>query len=116
MTKDLLLESKKYIDNPDIIIDMYDFSVEWMSDDAIQMLGKPRSEVIGKIAYFLEDLPMKKAQELSVKDMEKREGINEYPVKTKRGTILIKAKFKIFKYNSTYYYTATLVSFKPYKK
>ncbi len=114
----LLKEAKKYINDPDIIIDMFDKSICWMSKKGLKMMSLPKSDIIGKMAYvFFDTASFNEAAKIGAKDNAvTNKGVNEYPIKTKNGTLSLKFEFFIFQHNSILYYVGKLISSKPYKK
>jgi len=113
MDNQIFDKAKEFIEDLDIIIDLYDMSICWMSDKGKEIMSVPTSDMIGQTAYDFMASPMEDAQLQNKKDIMNSEGENEYPVNTKEGPLLLKFKYKTFKLNSGYYYVGKYLSSRP---
>lgn len=115
MEQELFQKAQESINDPDLIVNMYDHSIVWASEVCVKLTGKKTTEIIGKSAYDFEDLPLDKAQLNTKETIVSLEGEKEYPIKTSKGTFLTKFIFKIFEYNSIHYFVGKIASITPQK-
>lgn len=119
MTEDqaLLQTAREHLQDPDIILDMVDKHINWISEYGAEVLGKPREEIIDSSIYpYFAKISIKDAIIMGARDVLAKNGINEYPGKTKDGPMYLKLKFVIMDHNSITYYVGKLIGSRPIKK
>jgi hypothetical protein len=113
MNQALLEKSIKMIQDPDLIVNMYEHTIVWASEKCFEITGKKKTEVLGKIVYDFEDLPADKAKLLTTKAIMSLEGESEYPVVTNKGTVILKFKYKIFEFETQHFFVGKIISVTP---
>lgn len=116
MDQEVMKIAKSFIPAPDIIANMGNVSVLWMSQKALDVLGMQESEIIGKVAFFLSDLPLKETKKLAMLDTRVGKGVRELPIKTKKGTVLVIMEYHVFEHDSIFYYVGEAINIKPLQK
>lgn len=105
MTEDLMLEAKKYIKEPDIIVDLYDITIEWLHPRLIKKFKLPDNYINKNVVPLTEIFEFSKREMLSIIwKSKKTEGGRTITAKLKNGKkYKITAKFKTFIFNKTLY-------------
>lgn len=107
-------EAIKHIKDPDVILNMFDKSVCWISDAGVEMLAKPKAEIIGTPVYsFFTKVSLLEAAKMGAKDLLKKKGVSEYPSKTKDGPMYLKFQFEVFDFEGSSYYVGKLIGTRP---
>lgn len=105
MSNELLQKAREYIQKPDVIIDLYDFTVVWLSPKTQEIFGYTNNDLEKNVVSLTDVFQFNKMEVMktvfrTMKDKDKRE-IN---VQVKSGKkYAIKAEFNTFMLNGTIY-------------
>lgn len=108
MDEGLLIEAKKYLPDPDFIVDLYDLTFIWASPRGLAMGGYDQTDVgklrsIDVIAFDQKYSEQDFRKELSQR-LGQRQGTMKLPVKIKGGaTAMMELEYHIFSYKGGWY-------------
>lgn len=105
MKEELFQKAKEYISNPDIVVNLYDFSVVWLSPRAQKMSGYSEKELSGELIRITDIFGFKEDEAIKTvwKDT-KTEGERHFVAKMKDGKQYeVVIHFFAFKFGDTPY-------------
>jgi hypothetical protein len=88
MEDEIVQKARELLDNPEMIIDLYDFSVVWMSKWLKEQLGYTKDEMIGKPIMGAFALREDKKRAKAVEHMSKEHGFMKVGLKAKNGDVI----------------------------
>jgi hypothetical protein len=106
MDEKLMAEARKHITEPDLVIDLYDLSIVWMSSKLMELLEYSEKDLgnITLIDLFGYD---KERTRKAISEDFKEHGFRELIARTSKGTkFRLKAEFSNFEYNKGFYRVA----------
>lgn len=92
MEEGVLEKAKELLGEPDMIIDLYDFTILWMSSELEKLLGYAKDEIVGKTIMEAFALKDEEKRAKAVEHMSKVHGFMNSLLKSKDGS---KVRFDI---------------------
>ena len=88
--KNILQKAKKHISDPDLIIDPYDLTFVWVSDNFCNITRYSKSEIIGEQFFKISTRRPDEAKQIEM-EIIKTDSVKQIklPIKTKDGTEMI---------------------------
>jgi len=112
MDEALLNKAKEFIKEPDLIMDLYDFTVLWLSKKVEDVIGYTSEELAGKPITDLLVVDSNGMRAKVVEHMSKAHGFMESSLKTKSGDIVdFKVEFYTFEFKKGFYHVGKGVSY-----
>lgn len=118
MNEELLAEAKKYIGEPDYIVDLYDLTFIWASDNGLQLVGRPKED-IGKvrsvdIIAFNEQFDEAAFRKQLAERIGARHGEMVLPIKIKDdGTAKMTIEYQVFIFKGGWYIVGKVLKTEP---
>ncbi len=109
MGNGLLDEARKYIKDVNTIVDLFDVSFAYISEEVARFLGFSADQLIGKkIPKSIFDINASK--QIIAEDMAKSKGTREFKIKNKNGDeVPVIAHFHTFEYDGGTYQAVKII-------
>lgn len=110
MSNEILAQAKKYLNNPDLIIDSYDTTIIWASKNAAKITGYSVNELGSMTAMSLLSMKEKIKQFFKIVTILKQSGKTLISIKTKQGKIVkIETEFYNFEFNEGFFHASKII-------
>ena len=104
-----MAKAKELFKEPDIIIDLYDFTILWMSPRLERIVDFTNHELIGKNVADTFALPVDKRREKAIEHMSKQHGFLDVDSKAKKGVVRFRVEFYTTELNKGFYHIGTMI-------
>ena len=106
----ILHEAKQYIEVPDIIIDLYDLTLVWISPRLKKLSGYKDEDLINKQSTDFLVGTLDQRRQVLYDRIVREKGKGEFVAKAKSGEIMnIETKFKVFEFDGVQYVASHVV-------
>ncbi len=112
MNAEVLDKAKELLETPDMVLDLYDFTIAWTSPRLEKILGFSKGELVGKqLPNYFNVKPGEK-REKSVEHMSKSHGFLTSELKTKNdGTVKFDVEFYTLEIGGGFYHIGKFVKY-----
>jgi hypothetical protein len=105
MDSALLAKAKELLKTPDMILDLYDFTIVWMSPRLKKILELSDDELVGKQLPNYFSVGDDKKREKSIEHMSKAHGFLTSDLKTKKGGVVrFEVEFYTIEFKGGFYH------------
>jgi PAS domain S-box-containing protein len=112
MEDGVLEKARELCGKPDMIIDLYDFTVVWMSDELEKILGYKKGEMIGKTIMETFALKEEEKRKKAIEHMSKEHGFMNSFLKAKDGNkIRFDVEFYTVEFKGGFYHIGKKVKY-----
>jgi hypothetical protein len=99
----LLEKANQMINDPDVIIDLFDLSFVWVGAKLVKLLGYPKSEILEKPFH-----DFVRVNKIDIRNMVyymfRKKGQNRFTMKTKlKKNVEVNANVKVFEFKGGFY-------------
>ena len=117
MEKTILDKAKELLADPDIIIDLYDFTIVWSSQKHEKITGFSKKELTGKQVQNFFALNGDKKRAKAIEHMSKSHGRMNVESTTKKGYVVkFTVEFYTIKFDDGFYHIGKLLDYKKIPK